>query len=109
MEPHRQPRPMTPAEATAFLRSKVGPALTLRPSEHALEQLSARGLIMGDVLHILKFGFVYQEAQSATRGFFKYLMEGTTPNSGNRPIRIVVIPSPADEIKLVTVMWVDER
>jgi hypothetical protein len=100
---------MSPAEATTFLRAKVGPALTLRPTRHALEQLSDRGLIMGDVLHVLKFGYVYQEAQPATRGFFKYLMDGTTPNSGNRPVRIVVIPSPGDQIKLVTVMWVDER
>ena len=100
---------MAPAEATSFLRSKVGPALTLRPTCHALEQLSDRGLIMGDVLHVLKFGFVYNEAQPATRGFFKYLMEATTPNSGSRVVRIVVIPSPSDQIKLVTVMWVDER
>jgi hypothetical protein len=37
---------------------------------------------MGDVLHVLKFGYVYQEAQPATRGFFKYLMEGNYAQFG---------------------------
>lgn len=99
---------MTPAEATTFLRSKVGPDLTFLTTRHALDQLSLRSLIMSDVLHVLKFGYVFEEAHPATRGFFKYLMDGTTPNSGSRAVRIVVIPSRSNEIKLVTVMWVDE-
>ena len=65
---------------------------------------------MGDVLHVLRHGFVYEEGEQSTRkGLFKYKMEGTAPNSNNRRIRAVVIPSPqACEAKIVSVMWVDE-
>jgi hypothetical protein len=31
------------------------------------------------------------------------------PNSGGRTVRIVVIPSMSSEVKIVTVMWKDER
>jgi hypothetical protein len=65
---------------------------------------------MTDVLHVLKTGFVYEEAEPATRpGFFRYAVEGSSPNTGGRSLRIIVIPSPCRaEIKIVTVMWVDE-
>ena len=54
--------------------------------------------------------FVYEDGDESTRkGLFKYKMEGTAPNSNNRCIRVVVIPSPqACEAKIVSVMWVDE-
>jgi len=36
-----------------------------------------RGLIMGDILHVLKNGFVYEKAQESTRsGCYKYKIEG---------------------------------
>ncbi len=64
---------------------------------------------MGDVLHVLKHGFVFEEGQPATQpGYFKYNMEGTTPNSGGRTVGVVLIPSSSNAIKIVTVMWRDE-
>jgi len=77
---------------------------------HAKEQMLARDLIVGDVRHVLKTGFVYEEAVAATRqGFFKYRVEGTSPNSDGRTIRVVVIPSGGCAMKVVTVMWRDEK
>jgi hypothetical protein len=72
--------------------------------------MADRSLTIGDVLYILKNGFVHAEAEPATTyGFFKYLMECSTPNTNNRSVRIVVIPSPSkQEVKIITVMWVDE-
>jgi hypothetical protein len=69
-----------------------------------------RDLIMGDVLHVLRTGFVYEEPEPATiNGFFRYRIEGTTPNSDGRTVRVVVIPSGGHGAKIVTVMWRDER
>jgi hypothetical protein len=83
--------------------------MTLDLTGHARSQMSERDLIVGDVLHVLKHGFVYEEPESATReGCFKYKLESTTPSS-TRTVRVVAIPwvNPA-EIKIVTVMWRDE-
>jgi len=73
--------------------------------------MSDRGIIVGDVLHVLKTGFVYERAvQSTRRGFWRYSIESKSPNSQHREIRLVVIPSMRPQcLKLVTVMWVDER
>lgn len=101
-------KPLSPAKATEHLRKKVSPHLELRWTAHAKMQLQARDLVTGDIIHVLKYGFVYQEGEQATRpGCFKYVMESTTPNSGGRTIRIVVIPSTANAVKVVTVMWKD--
>jgi hypothetical protein len=83
--------------------------LTISKSLHLQDQLDRRDLIMGDVLYVLKNGFVYSNAQTSTQsGLFKYLIESSTPNS-QRAVRVVVIPDPARcWMKLVTVMWVDE-
>lgn len=64
---------------------------------------------MGDILHVLKNGFVYDDAIPASRdGLYKYEMESRTPNSENRAVRVVVIPSPSGpEAKIVTAMWAD--
>ena len=65
---------------------------------------------MGDVFHILKYGFVYEEGQPSTRqGHYKYMMKSITPNSGGRAVCICVIPYPSCALKLVTVMWKDEK
>ena len=64
---------------------------------------------MGDVLHVLKHGFVHEKGEPATQpGCFKYGMECKTPNSGGRIVRIIVIPSTANGIIFLTVMWADE-
>lgn len=104
------PKPLTPRQATDLLRSKADEHLSLLWTNHAKERLQERELTMSDVIHVMKHGFVHEEAEPTTRaGFFKYRMVAATPNSGGRQVRIVVIPTPANQVKLVTVMWADER
>jgi hypothetical protein len=100
-----------PAEATKRINGCAkGDNLTLTFAFHAKERLDERGLVMGDLLYLLKTGFVYEEPEESTRAdHFKYRIEGTTPNSDGRTIRAVVIPSGGCEIKIVTVMWRDEK
>lgn len=77
---------------------------------HATQRLAERGIVIGDVLFVLKQGFVYADPRPATRpNFYRYEMESRTPNSGGRMIRVVVIPDGNNLIcKIVTVMWADE-
>lgn len=102
--------PLTPAQATKFIRSKYGTALNLMITKHARERMLQRDLIVGDILHIIRYGFVHDEGEESTRpGAYKYSMECTTPNSGGRTVKIVVIPFPGDGVKVITVMWADEH
>lgn len=104
------PELWTPAQATIAIRQCAGSDdLDIVVTAHAGDQMSDRDLLMGDLLHLLKRGFVYDEAVSATRGFFKYAIEGKTPNSHGRSVRAIVIPSGHCGIKIVTVMWRDEK
>ena len=85
--------------------------LKLVYTHHAQEQMDRRNLTIGDLLHVMKYGFVLEEPEPSTRkGFYKYSIEGRTPNSGSRKLKLIVIP---DEekcgIKFITVMWKDER
>ena len=103
-------QPWSPADATdqirAIARSEI---LNLILTTHAREQMFERDLIAGDVLYILKEGFVLETSNKSTRPrYFKYEMESRSPNSGSRKVRVVAIPDP-DKciIKIVTVMWVD--
>jgi hypothetical protein len=61
------------------------------------------------VLFVLRQGYVYADPEPSTvSGLFKYKVEGQSPNSGARFLRMVVIPDRrASEIKVVTVMWRD--
>ncbi len=103
--------PFSPGRATGLIREmarsgEFGIVLT----RHAAERIRRRDLILDDVLHVLKNGFVYEEGEPSTRpGEFRYGIECRTPNSGRRSVRVVVIPS-ADRkaAKIVTVMWADE-
>ena len=102
--------PWRPAEATRRIREKVRTDdIELSYTKHAKERMSERSLLIGDVIHVLRNGTVYEEAEPATRGgLFKYRIECLAPNSGRRSVRLVVIPSPTSRsIKVVTVMWVD--
>lgn len=111
-EPRRpsRARPWPPRKATEEIRNLAGRGFDFCWTEHASEQMSARDLIVGDILHVLKHGFVYQEAEPSTRpGFFKYAVECRSPNSGDRILRVVVVPQrKPPTFKVVTVMWVDE-
>jgi hypothetical protein len=63
--------PYPPARATEIIRGKASdPCLTLAWTNHARERLMARGLLMGDVLHVLSQGFVYDPGEPTTRQGF---------------------------------------
>ncbi|MDB5600744.1 MAG: hypothetical protein JWN71_2788 [Xanthobacteraceae bacterium] len=105
------PQPWKPAVATDEIRRIArsdGMKLTRR--DHACERMDERSLLMGDLLYALKNGFVYEDPEPSTQaGLFKYRIESQTPNSGNRSVRIVVIPDAIRSwLKVITVMWVDE-
>lgn len=107
----KEPGKWTPAAATIRINKCArSESLTLTFAEHFHERLAERDLIMGDLIHLLKTGFVHDEAEPSTReGHFKYRIEGKTPNSDGRTVRAVVIPSGGCEIKIVTIMWRDEK
>lgn len=100
----------TPKEATDGIRRiarRSGLCTTF--TMHALDQMAERALITGDVLYVLKNGFVHDVPQGVTRGYYRYVIRCQAPNSGSRQVGVVVIP---DEkctfLKIVTVMWIDE-
>ena len=102
-------KPLPPGRITEYIRSKINQELRLYWTEHAKEQMADRDLLMGDVFAVLRHGFVYEEGVPATQvGCFKYQMEGTSPNSNGRTVRVVVIPNHRNELKIVSVMWRDE-
>lgn len=83
--------------------------MTLIKSLHFKDRLFERGLIEADLLHLLKNGFVYDEAEESSRPeYYKYSVEGTTPNSDGRMLRAIVIPDGGCVLKIVTIMWKDE-
>src|SRR5689334_1046129 len=100
-------QPWKPADATDNIRSIAHGEFRLHLTDHAREQMSIRDLFTGDIRHVLKHGFVYEEAIESTRpGYFKYKMDGLTPNSDARPVRvIVVVGCQPPSLKIVTVMW----
>lgn len=87
-----------------------GDNLRLIYKVHAREQMFARDLLIQDVLHVLRFGFVYDEGEKSTQpDYFKYRIEGKSPNSGGRMVRLVVVPDGMCSMKIITVMWKDEK
>lgn len=110
-KPISKPGPWSPNDATERLRW-IGkhPGLNLTYRLHARERIHERGLIVSDLLYVLKNGFVYQDPVPATReGYHRYVIQSTSPNSGGREIALVVIPDwKGTLLKIVTVMWVDE-
>jgi hypothetical protein len=106
----KAPGEWTPARATQEINACArSDGLTLSWQHHAKEQMRNRGIIMGDVLHVLRRGFVLGPPRSATRaGYHKYVIETTTPNSEGRAVGVVVIPDGSCELKIITLMWRDE-
>ncbi len=104
-------QPWSPADATEIIRKISNGRGQVAFTRHASERMRKRRLIMGDVLYVLKNGFVHDEPVECekTPGFFKYAIESTTPNSNGRTVRVIVIPDPArgGALKIVTVMWKD--
>lgn len=103
--------PWSPAQATDELRRIARDArLSLAYKLHATKRACEREISTSDVLYVLKNGFVYHAAKTATRpDYFKYEIESRTPNSDGRIVNLVVIPDCNNmTIKLVTIMWKDE-
>lgn len=104
-------QPWTPAEATLAINEIAkNKTCDLAFTQHSRERMNERGLIMSDLLFVLKNGFVYEEAEESTvSGLFKYQVESQSPNSGARVLRVVAIPDyKSCRLKIVTFMWRDE-
>ncbi len=100
-----------PAKATHEIRKIArSKELVLSYPLHARNRLAERGLIVSDVLYVLKNGFVHRSAEpTKVVGEFCYRMDGRSPNSGGRSLGVVVIPDlPSRHLRVVTVMWLDE-
>ncbi|MDP2409983.1 MAG: DUF4258 domain-containing protein [Pseudolabrys sp.] len=104
------PEPWNPAQATERIRSIAAGEFAISYTQHALDQIADRDLIIGDVIYLLKNGFVYERPEKPARtSDWKYQMQCRTPNSGQREVRVVVIPDwRTKALTLVTVMWTDE-
>ncbi|XBQ16289.1 MAG: DUF4258 domain-containing protein [Oceanicaulis sp.] len=101
---------LKPADATKLINAFAADmGLSLTWTLHGKQRLRERSLIIADVMHVLCTGFVHVRPQPASRGFWKYQIEGASPNSGGRTVRVVVFPGPGPSLKIVTVMWRDER
>jgi len=105
-------RPWTLAQATARIRAMAsGTDHDLPFTRHALERMDQRDISTFDVLAVLRHGFVHLAPVRGNRpGAFVYAMEARTPDHGGRTIRVVVAVDPGrTRLKVVTVMFVDER
>lgn len=103
--------PWSPAYATGAIREVARhEKFQITLTGHARDRMFERDLSMGDLLYVLKNGFVYEEPGQATqRDLWKYCIETASPNSRNRVVRMVVIPDVSRLwAKIVTVMWADE-
>lgn len=106
---------MSPADATRFVNALArGDNFSINLSFHAKKRLQERNLISGDVLYLLKNGFVHSKGQKAdgkaknNNDIFKYIIEGSTPNSNGRFICAAIIPAPDESVTILTVYWKDE-
>src|SRR5690242_11034929 len=103
-------QPWTPAQATDRIRAITQGKFDLWLTGHAKSQMAERELFTGDVLYLLKNGFVFDPPFPSTRpDLFKYQMESKTPNSGARDVKVIAIPDwTRKALKIPTVMWKDE-
>lgn len=100
----------SPATATERIHQYAwGKGFGIALTKHATERMQERGLTTTDIIHVLKYGFVYELPEpTAQHGLFKCKMEGTTPNSNGRFLCVITVPSPlCADVKIVTVMWQD--
>lgn len=99
------------AKATEKIRELAADDLTTWIQRvHFKEQLEKRSLIVADVRYLLKYGYVYDDAEKSSQdGFWKYKVEGKTPNSHNRSLAVVIIPDfHTKMLKFITIFWKDE-
>jgi len=85
--------------------------LTYSYTKHAKERMLERSLFNGDILYVLRNGFIHLDPIPSTReNYNKYAMECPCPNSRRRAVRVIVIPDKQTcFLKAVSVMWVDEK
>lgn len=102
--------PWQSADATQYINFLAEDGIsTLHYTAHCKDRMKERGIIIRDILYVLKHGFVYTAPDTATRDFYKYKVESVSPNSENRKIRVVVLVDETKrEMKIITVMFVDE-
>jgi uncharacterized protein DUF4258 len=104
-------QPWKAADATRYINEIANEKLcNIAFTGHARERMNQRSLIMSDLLFVCKNGFVYSDAEESTiEGYFKYQIEGQSPNSGSRFLKVVTIPECKPiGLKFVTCMWRDE-
>ncbi len=103
-------QPWKPSDATKIINQVAKELLCeFSYTQHAKERMDERNLIISDVLFVLRGGYVYAEPEESTiDGFYKYQIEGKSPNSGARSLRVVAVPDPSQcQIKVITIMWKD--
>ena len=107
------PQPWNAATATRTINAIARDlACTMSHTLHAKGRMAERELIIGDILYVLRNGMVYgnEPEESTLPGFYKYRIESQSPNSGPRYLRVVAVPDHiACQIKVITIMWRDEK
>lgn len=102
-------QPWTPADATSKIRACAArDELNLSWPLEIDEQLASRDLLPGDLLCLLRTGTVLDPPQRATRGMYKYAVEGQTPNSDGRSVWLQIVLDGHLELKILEVKWRDE-
>lgn len=103
-------QPWKPSDATDIIREIAQNPSNFIYKTHATKRMAQRGILVGDVLYVLRNGYVYEMPDPSTReGFYKYKVESKTPNGGTRKVRVVVVPDALNgSLKIITVMFVDE-
>ncbi|XDZ66699.1 DUF4258 domain-containing protein [Alphaproteobacteria bacterium LSUCC0684] len=102
---------MGPADATDAIRKLAqSDQFDFCMTSHAKKQITKREIVTGDLLYLFKNGFVYEEPEPSTDpNYWKYKIQGETPNSNQRQIAAVVIPDfQTNTLKIITIMWVDD-
>ena len=85
------------------------PDFDLEYSRHAKMRIERRGILISDLNHILKYGYIDGEPERTTpSGYYKCKICGKSPHSGSREIcLVVVLAGGKPAVKIVTVMWKD--
>ena len=103
-------QPWKTSDATSIInRIAKNPLCEFSYTKHVRDRMSERNLIISDILYVLRTGYVYEEPEeSSIDGFYKYQIEGQSPNSGARYLRVIAVPDPNEcQIKVITIMWRD--
>ena len=103
---------LSPGKATQQInRLSKKDFFTLSKTTHAEENLTKHEMLSGDLLYLLRNGFIYDAPEQATQPkLWKYIIESATPNSGGRTLCAVIIPDiEKNHIKIETCYWKDKN